>query len=102
MSKRACTICCAHLKSEATVGSPDAVWMTPTLMVPLLTPGPLHVAGDPPAVVAEPPAVVALAAAVVALAAAVVVDDLLLLLLQAARTAAAAAQTTSTGLPRWN
>jgi hypothetical protein len=64
-------------------------------MVPLLTPGPEHVAGEPAAVVAEAAAVVADAPAVVA------VDDDFLLLLQAAPLIAAMAATmTSAGFPR--
>src|ERR1700736_3510575 len=96
MSKRAWAICCAHLKSAATCGLPDAVWMTPTLMVPLLTPGPVHVAAEPAAVVADPAAVVAEPAAVVAAPAAVVAGgvDLLLLLHAPAPMAATAAKTT--------
>src|SRR5579864_3429359 len=100
MSNRAWTICWAHLKSAATCGLPDAVWMTPTLMVPLLTPGPVQVAGDPAAVVAVPAAVVAVPAAVVADAAAVVAVDDDLLLLHAAAIAAATVATTNRDLPR--
>jgi hypothetical protein len=83
------------LKSEATWGLPDAVWMTPTLMVPLLIPGPVHVAGDPAA------AVVADAAPVAPVGAAVVLDDLLLLLLHApAMPATTTVATVSRDLPR--
>src|SRR5579864_8119201 len=96
MSKRAWTICCAHLKSAATCGLPDAVWMTPTLIVPLLMPGPVHVAAEPPAVVAEPAAVVADAAAVVAGGVA------FLLLLHAPTPMAATAAKTTRDLARRN
>jgi len=75
--------------------------MTPTLMVPLLIPGPVQLAADPAGVVADPAAVVADAAAVVAVAALVAVEDLLLLEHAATRAEATTAMTNA-GFPRRN